>query len=546
MPIPDLSKPAKFKMVMRLNALGSLYFFEKFVLQRSKLTENLHKPVLESLETDRPRFLLEMPRDHFKTVMVTEGRTIWRSLPFNEIDEMAMRELGYDDAYIAWMKRCHSAARRTLIVSEVIGNAEMIGHRIDWHYQENQLFKHIFSEIIPTGNTIWNNTSKTHKAGDRGPQGEGTYDFLGVGGALQSRHYSDVIEDDVIGKDALESELVMNKTIDYHRLLIGAFESYDNAAWTVVNNRWAPNDLSGWIRENQKEFVIESHSALGGCNPNTCHMDHPTGIPIFPEEFTAETLAEIRRVQGPYLFSHQYLNLPVNEEDCIFKKEWIKFYKAQAAPPMIGKQTVPHWLRHLTVKEGTTMPDLNPNTLIRSMVVDPNHAGADGRARHAIVVTGIDPETDRAYLLDVWAKSMSYDDLVANIYKMAAQWNLPEFWLETVAAQRYLKYHIEYRNKIEKRRLTVRELPTQQGKNAKRMRIEALEPVLRDGRLWVREDQHEFLEEYYNYPGGRTVDVLDALGYAMYTWNAIHAKKILDLTRLRKDKWARRKGVTGY
>lgn len=539
LPIPTLDKPEKFKMAVRLNALGSLYFFEKFVLQRSKLSENLHKHVLESLETDRPRFLLELPRDHYKTVMVTEGRTMWRSLPFTEIDEMAMRTLGYDDAFIAWMKRCHDPTRRTLIVSEVVGNAILIGTKIDWHYQSNQIFRHVFDDIIPRSAERWNNESKVHQCKERGAQGEGTYDFLGVGGALQSRHYNDITEDDVIGKDALESELVMNKTIDYHRLLIGAFQSYDNAAWTVVNNRWSPNDLSSWIRKNQPEFSIETHGALGGC----CDL-HPKGQPIFPEEFTLATLEEIRRIQGPYIFSHQYLNLSVNPEECIFQPEWLRYY-SPCSSPLIHQQGR-HWLRH-EVYDGKVAKDIDPNALVRSMVVDPNHAGEEGRCNHAIIVTGMDPETDRVYLLDVWARARSVDELMKNIYEKAELWNLKEFWLETVAAQKHLKTHIEYRNKVEKRSLTVRELPAQHGKNAKIQRIEALEPLFRQGRIWVRQDQTEFLDEYFNYPGARTWDVLDCLGYAPYTWNAIHAKGILEKIREHKERHTMgRSRITGY
>ena len=536
LPIPDDFRTDAFKLAVRLNALGSLFFFEKVVLQRAKLTEALHKPVLESLESPRPRFLLEMPRDHYKTVMVTEGRSMWRVLPFTDGDEAAMRELGYDDAWIAWMRETHDATRRILTVSEILNNAEKIGYRIDWHYRENMLFRHIFPEIIPDNKCVWTNESKQQKCAGRGPQGEGTFDYLGVGGALQSRHYSDVNEDDVVGKDALESELVMEKTIDYHKLLIGAFESYKGAAWTVVNNRWAPNDLSGWIRANQREFAIESHSALGGC----CAR-HPAGEPIFPEEFSKETLEEIRRIQGPYFFSHQYLNLPVSPEECIFNKDWLRFYAPAPSPTKIGR----HWLHH-EVREGETIPDLDPNVLIRTMVVDPNHAGLNGRARHAIVVTGLDPENDRVYLLDVWAQSASYDDLMANVYRMADRWNLRDFWLETVAAQKYLKYHIEYRNKVEKRSLAVMPLKSDTGRNAKRVRIEALEPVFRDKRLWVRSDQSEFLDEYYAYPGGRTVDILDCLGYATQTWNAFHARRIRTIIKEHQERFARRRSITGY
>lgn len=540
--IPDPSEKAKYRLALRLNALGSLYFFEKAILCRDKLSEHLHRQVLGRLERDIPRFLLEMPRDHYKTVMVTEGRTLWHALPFNEADEAAMRELGYDDAYIAWMRRCHDPSRRTLIVSEVLENAVKIGTRIDWHYKENKWLRYVFPEIIPDGKSTWTNESKTHRAASHGPNGEGTYDFIGVGGALQSRHYHDVVEDDVIGKDALESELMMDKTIDYHRLLIGAFVSFRDANWTVVNNRWSPSDLSSWIRKNQPEFVIESHGALGGCDPRYCIDGHVPGVPIFPEEYTVEILENIRTIQGPYIFSHQYLNLPVNPEECIFKTDWLRFYAPVESPVKVGR----HWLRH-SVKDGETVKDLDPNLLIRSMVVDPNHAGSEGRARHAIIVTGFDPDTDRIYLLDLWAASMSYDDLMGNIYKLAERWNLTDFWLETIAAQKYLKYHIEYRNKIENRRLTVRELKSEHSKNAKRTRIESLEPLFREGRFWVRRDQSLFLDEYYDYPGGRTVDILDCLGYATQTWNAIHAKRVLDVVRQRRERWsATRKSITGY
>jgi hypothetical protein len=544
-PIPDQDDGEKFRIAIRLNALGSLYFFIKHVLQRDWLTDGLHKPILTKLETDIPRYLLEMPRDHLKTVMVTEGRTMWRALPFNDIDEALMRAMGYDDDWIRWMRSAHRPERRTLTVSEIIGNAVMIGSRIDWHYKENQWFRFAFPEVIPDNSCTWTENSKTHKCASRGPQGEGTYDFLGVGGALQSRHYDDANEDDVIGKDAIESELIMEKTINYHRLLIGAFADFKSANWTVVNNRWAPNDLSGWIREHQKEFVIESHSALGGC----CDA-HPADTPIFPEKFSRAILEQIREIQGPYYFSHQYLNLAVNPEECIFNRDWLRFYAPVESPVKAER----HWLRH-TVKDGETIKDIDPNILIRSMIVDPNHAEERGRCHHGVVVTGLDPEADRVYLLDVWAKSSSYDELINQIFEMGQRWNLPEFWLETIAAQRLLRYPVEYRNKLEASRtgvkrgwqMSIRELKTDRGANAKRTRIEALEPIFRDGRFWVRHDQSAFLDEYYNYPGGRTVDVLDCLGYAVQTWNAIHARRILDVVKERKERWAvRRNTITGY
>jgi hypothetical protein len=533
LPVPDDSSAS---LILRLNALGSLYFFEKFVLQKSRLAEHLHRPICDTLERQNVNFLLEMPRDHFKSTVVTEGLPIWWSLPFDERDEAAMRELGYGDEWIRWMRWAHNPGIRVLIVSETGPNAIRFGRRVDKHFESNARFRELFPEILPTEKSVWNTESKSVSHSAFHANGEGTFDYIGVGGALQSRHYERVIEDDLVGKEALKSEIVMQDTIDYHKLMEGAFDGPDRTQ-IVVGNRWNPFDLNGWIRDNDPGFIIESHSALGGC----CDL-HPPGTPIFPEEFSVERLERIRRIQGPYLFSHQYLNQPVMEDEVVFQKDWLRFYMPRQESNS-GRLLLTH-----EVREGVTMKDVPASWLHRTMILDPNHAGAEGRARHAIVVVGLNPDTDCLYLLDLWAHSMSYDDLMANVYHMAEKWKMNEFWLETVAAQRYLKYHIEYRNKIEKRQLRVRELKSERSKNAKWIRIDALAPVFEQGKFYVRRDQSAFLDEFYRYSHStrHPVDILDALGYALQTVEPIRVRDLLKKKAERREEMSQRRGIAGY
>jgi Terminase RNaseH-like domain len=531
--IPD--DPSRAFTAIRLNSLGSLYFFIKFTLRRARLSDDLHQPICSSLEREHAEFLIEMPRDHFKTTIVSEGLPMWWCLPFNDIDEAQMRELGYDDDWIRWMRYVHDPGVRTITISESAGNAFKIGMRIDKHFESNSVFRTTFPEILPDTRCTWNSESKHIKAGGFHAHGEGTFDYIGVGGALQSRHYDRAIEDDLVGRDAIKSEIVMSDTIDYHRLMEGAFDGPRHSR-IVTGNRWSPNDLNGWIRENQLDFEIESHAAYGGCCPQ-----HPDGTPIFPEEFSVERLEKIRRDQGPYLFSHQYLNMPVMKEDCVFEKDWLRFYGPVPHPTIPNRIN----LRH-EVKEGESIPDIPAFYLHRTMIVDPNHAGESGRANHAIIVTGLDPESNRCYLLDVWAESMSYDHLMAKVYKMAFQWELRQFWLETIAAQKYLKYHIEYRNKVEGRTLKVNTLQSERSRNAKRTRIESLDALFREGRFFCRRDQSSFLNEYYSYPGSRTIDVLDCLSYAPQTWNSVYARGIMQYAHERREAMRSRQTVTGY
>ena len=62
LPVPDGDGPDA-QLILRLNALGSLYFFEKFVLQRHRLVEHLHRPICNTLERQRQE-LRQRPMQH--------------------------------------------------------------------------------------------------------------------------------------------------------------------------------------------------------------------------------------------------------------------------------------------------------------------------------------------------------------------------------------------------------------------------------------------------------------------------------------------------
>jgi hypothetical protein len=521
--------PKLHHAAIRLNALGSLYYFSKVVLARTRLSEKLHLPISRHLESEHLHLVLEVPRDHLKTSLVTESLSMWWALPFDGKDEAMMRELGYDDAWIGWMKRAHNPNTRTLIVSEVESNAYRFGRRIDTHYENNFLFRALFPEILPDEKCIWSEKSKCQKRSARGI-GEGTYDFLGVGGAVQSRHYDRIIQDDLVGREAKNSEAVMADTIEYHQLLRGVFDTLPGEVEmgdeVVVGNRWCFYDLNGWIRENQGKrkipWRIETHSAEGGC----CEI-HPPGVPIY---LTWDVLNEIKATWTWEDYAHQYLNLAVLPEECPFNADWLKYYELYESKG--GRAMIRHH-----VAEGQTAGDIPVGLLERKMVVDPNHAEEKGRAHHAIVVIGYDSETDREYLLDIWAKSTSYDELVSNVYKLAKRWRLNRFHLEKVAAQQLLRYPIEYHSKVQNYKLIVDELPASRAKNAKDDRIRSMEPKFRNGKFWCRRDQSQFIEEYRSYPSCRTRDILDCLGYVQQILDPIKYRDVISaVSRWNRDR----------
>lgn len=544
-PVSKITSPKHRLKAHRLNALGSLYYFIKVVLRRRRLNpfdrpDHIHVDMCRLVERTILKEVIEIPRDHFKSTIYSEGTPMWWALPFMDEDEDLLRVLGYDDFFIAYMKKVHNQNTRTLLVSETESNAIKLGFRISHHYENNDFFRTLFPEILPDSSCIWNTKNMMHKRTKDSPDGEGTYDFLGVGGALQSRHYNRVIQDDLVGKEAIESEIVMRKTIDYYRLLVGAFDGGDidyvsgrkDNDEIVVGNRWAYSDLNSHIRQHEPYYRITTHSAIGGC----CDK-HPFGKCIFPEEFNEQVLDRWQRRLGTYLYSCQFLNNPTAPKDRKFKESDLRYYDLD----WVSKTDTRIKLVHQVIN-GQAIKDVFPNQLTRTMTVDPNHAEEEGRCKHAIVITGVLPPTDntrlRIYLLDVWAEASSSEELLKKIWELAEKWKLKEFWIETEFGQKFLKKHFEYRNMISNRVLKVNDLKSSRSKDAKERRIEALQPFFENGQFWMRASgQENFFLEYKNYPNFNTRDILDALSYAPETWNlGMSTEQMRDFLTVHKDR----------
>lgn len=540
---PIHSDEKTLRVVNRLNSLGSFYYHAVVTLGKNKFQKNpsqdanLHYQMCKVVEKDGLKEVIEIPRDHFKSTVYSECYPSWRALPFSNEDEDYIRALGYSDRFVQWMRYAHNQDIRILLVSEVINNAKKLGVRLQSHYNDNALFRYLFPEILPDASCTQNDESFHQMRTKAGKiQGEGTFDFIGVGSALQSRHYDMVVQDDLVGRAAFESDTTMQKTIEYHQLLVGAFDAAiddggrDNDE-IVVGNRWSYKDLNSYIRANEQYFNFTTHSALGGC----CSL-HPLGTPIFPEAFNVEKLARYKKRLGTYLFSCQYLNVPINPAEVKFKLTDLRRYEFVRDPnvtytdaSMFNKSSTKIrtkvTIRH-KVREGDVEPDVAPRNLKRYLIADPNHSGNEGRCRHAITVTGVAENPRKVYLLDCWAKSCGTDDFIETMLHMAIEvWKLDEIYLETIAAQKYLKYHMDFlikeraRSDERYRNLTIRELKTPKTANAKRMRIDGLGPIFERGEFWVNTvGMEEFYEEFEAYPAGKLVDVLDTLGYGPSVW----------------------------
>lgn len=506
---------------MRVNGLGSLYYFTKVILKRNRLNSSYHVDFCKRVSEGFVKAVIESPRMHFKSTICTEALPMWWALPFSNRDEDTFRALGYNDEFITYLKYMHNPDTRTLIASETITNASMLGRKIRRHFESNDLFRGLYSEILPSEKDTWTSSSlhvkRTSK--DTG-HGEGTFDFIGVGGALQSRHYPRVIEDDLVGKKALDSPSGMEETKEFHQLLVGAFDNEDkthDSPELVVGNRWDFDDLNSYIRKREPWFTIESHSALGGC----C-TKHLYGECIFPEEFNSARLEREKIRLGSYLFSCQFLNSPSAPEDADFKQEWLRYYHIEEK---FKYNRVNEKYKVLVLEpkfEYEEKQEIELGHLDICMTTDPAHGGniAAGRCRNAITVVG--RYGDYFFLLDVFARQCGDMQYIAKLFEMAQTWGVTKVGVETSAGQLYLasamRIYAQSRGfnlRIEGLRGEVERADGLGVSHRKDERIRgALRPLFEAGRFYTLRNEEEFFSEYKQFPRRGLKDILDALAYA--------------------------------
>ena len=268
------------------------------------------------------------------TSLASECWPIWRSMRVTDKDIEYIQNLrkekdiyDYSDDFLRYLRRVHNPNHCFLIASSNLVNAKRILRRIRQHWENRQMLRTCFPEMLPRAvagkdsakryDGKWGEEALSINRSDRG-RGESTYECIGVDGALQSRHYEHLILDDLIGKEAIESALVMERAIEWFKLLPGVYESYEPGFpgdELVIGNRWAFSDLNSWIREEQKDYVFHRRCALEcpRCGSDTrladfteyralCGCGEPC-TPIYPEQFNLKGLYDIYQREGGYNFS---------------------------------------------------------------------------------------------------------------------------------------------------------------------------------------------------------------------------------------------------
>ena len=454
---------------LREKGKESLFFLAKAILGFHEMDRKIHKPICDELQQFKlnTRVTVELPRTWFKSTMVSISYSIWRA-----INDPNVRGLIAQNTY-------DNACKKLSAIKDI--------------FEKNQLFRALYPEILPTKQCRW--SAECLEVSRTRAHPEGTFEAAGVGTATTSRHYDFIIEDDTISpkKDDMTgiiqqpTKLDMEKAIGWHNLCHPMLLHPKQSQVIIVGTRWAENDLLGFVYEkypNYKNFRMVACERDG----EPCTLEEG-GMPTWPERFDEETLRELARVEGPYMFACLYLGKPTAAINQVFKRNWIQYYER-------------------TPKEIFACTSVDLASAEKEESSDPDY--------NVILTTTIEPKSGRIYVIDYKRARMSPGDVINEIFMHYQRHKPVKVIVEGIGYQRTLAHWIKQRQKKQNVMFSV---DVEKGhKQSKVDRIRGLQPYFADGLVAIRPWMSELEQELLAFPKGAHDDVIDALAMQMAFW----------------------------
>lgn len=410
--------------------------------------------------------LILIPRGHLKSTVIAVAYTVWRIVCNPEI--------------------------RILLASATATNAQKFIRGVQWQFMQNEAIEELWPHLHVTREQIikdqlpWTQRGFTVPRNVEYEAGENTAEAFGVGGTLVSRHFDLMICDDLVNDKNTRSQLEIEKTFEWFQNAYSLVDPVDGDVGEVVmlGTRWHYNDLYSSVlskTEFSDDFSLLFATVVG-----------QDGQPFFPKKFTEGIIEKLRSKQGPFRFSCNYLNQPVDQATAEFQASWLGWY--------------------------TNPPD--PRSTFDFGVLDPAFTEKDGDAT-SLVVFSID-ETSTWYIRRIWKIRVGNLPQIMQIMLEAARL-FPNMTLgiEARGFQKIISQEFRLTMVREGVNIAIRELKTESNRN-KRARIMRLAPRFQAGKIKLlglsveRADPNmkSLVDEYLRFPRGHD-DVIDALAYGI-------------------------------
>ena len=431
--------------------LEDLLFFNKYIIEsreerRKYLVPHVHGEWDEWYRNSKKRIkMILVPRACFKSTFFTVGRTL-QALAQN---------------------RDH----RILIANATLNNSQNFLNEVKEHLRKNKELIALYGKFYEK-ELRWSQDEIEILGRSLGSR-EPSVSAAGVGGNLVSRHYSMIICDDLVNLENSATRYQADKVIDWWQRAFSLLD-YDGEM-IIIGTRWSYYELYAWIVEKYGD--IADFMIRGAYNED--------GSLYFPELLNEEKLAELRNLQGSYVFSSFYLNDPVDEDSALIKRSQIKYH-------------------------GEGEDKDTPKNLNIFAVCDPAVSQASYADYSCILIIGVDYENNW-YVLDVLRDKWTVGGLIENLFAVNALWKPVTISIEVIGQAQGLMTPIHDEENRRNKYLPLYEI-TARPDVKKEMRIRSvLQPRFERGKIFIKRSMTDLEEEILKFPRSKHDDMIDAM-----------------------------------
>lgn len=497
----------------------SFYYFVKicggYIHQGEDISREIHLPLCNfSQDSTIKRKAIAMPRDWRKSTVFTKWKAIWNYLQDNE--------------------------SRQLIVSENQPRASeflnFIGKNILYNKRLRQIYPEL--EII---DKAWADSQDHKWSGEQlelprqGIYSDMSITAIGIKGAAQGGHYDAILLDDLVGKAAMESTIVLQGVLSWFdnvkELLNQPVLTMPNASTVnVVGTHWSPADFFCYVQEKYPEYQWR----IVPCRKDSSLINTRSIV------YIQNSTAEAGESNYPEVFSTQhYIDILNNPEE--EPKYWAQHMNA----PRSGGLTkfVPSWLKYfrwdknehdedeiVCLKDDDTDGERVPlSSLSQYGFIDPGGFAEmkllKRGSRNAILIGGQQYNSIKKFVTYAWAGKFKRPSLFMDEILKAHNLRQPRMWrIDTVGTQPYIYNDImEEREGWKKQRVlkspfSIAPIDPDTRKDAKDSDIQALISPMSNGEIYIHRSMKYLIAEIVSFPNGLTKDLVDMLAklYKLY------------------------------
>jgi len=317
----------------------------------------------------------------------------------------------------------------------------------------------------------------------------GDYFAIGVGGTVTGKGADLLIIDDPHSEQeaalAATNPDVFDKVTEWYssgprqRLQPGG-------AIIIVMTRWAMRDLTGQ--------VLKAAAARGGDKWDVIEFPAimPSGKPLWPEFWSLAELEALREELPNAKWQAQYQQNPVGNESAIIKRDWWKWWEADAPPAC--NYILQTWD---TAFEKNNRADYSAGTTWGIFTNDEDNGAAN------------------IILLNTYKKRVEYPELKKDVLEEYKEYEPDGVLIEKKATGAPLIYELRAMG------IPVQEFTPSKGQD-KISRLNSVSDIIASGKVWIPRTRwaEELVDEIAAFPSGEHDDLVDATTLALMRFRA--------------------------